>query len=306
MDRRILPAVFLIAALFIGMASPVAARESHAPIRVLIVDGFSNHDWQLTTRYIRAILEPTRLFAVDVSTAPPAAAAPGWDEWRPQFDRYDVVIQNTNDIFGGPPWPQPVRQSFERFVRQGGGVYIWHSANNAFADWPEYNEMIGLGWRNKDYGTALVVGDDGRLSRIPPGQGDNTGHGARFDALITNLGDHPIHRGLPQQWRAADIEVYYYVRGPAKNLQVLSWAREPKTQLNWPTEWIVRYGRGRVYTSTFGHVWKGDTQPVTVRDIGVQTLLVRSLQWLARRPVDFPAPENFPTAQATSIGPALD
>jgi type 1 glutamine amidotransferase len=89
-------------------------------------------------------------------------------------------------------------------------------------------------------------------------------------------------------------------------LQVLSYASEPRTQVNWPTEWIVRYGRGRVYTSTFGHVWRGDTQPVTVRDVGVQTLLVRATQWLARRPVDFPVPATFPTATATSVGPPLD
>lgn len=59
-------------------------------------------------------------------------------------------------------------------------------------------------------------------------------------------------------------------------------------------------------TSTFGHVWNGDVQPVTVRDIGVQTLLMRGLQWLARRSVDAELPTDFPTADATSIGPPLD
>ena len=111
--------------------------------------------------------------------------------------------------------------------------------------------------------------------------------------------------GLPRAWLAANIEVYYYVRGPAKNIDVLSYAHEPHTALNWPIEWTVRYGRGRVYTSTFGHVWRGDVQPVTVRDVGVQTLLVRSLQWLARRPIDWPLPSDFPTAAATSVGPPL-
>jgi len=40
---------------------------------------------------------------------------------------------------------------------------------------------------------------------------------------------------------------------------------------------------------------------VTVRDAGVQTLLVRALQWLARRPVTWPVPADFPTATSTSI-----
>ena len=285
--------------------TPPASAGTPGLIRVLVVDGFSNHDWRLTTRSIRAILEPTGLFAVDVSTAPAEATAPGWEEWRPRFDDYDVVVQNCNDINGGPSWPAPVQEGLERFVRRGGGLYVWHSGNNAFAKWPAYNEMIGLGWRSKDFGTAVVLRDDGGLSRIPPGEGESTGHGARFDALITRLGDHPIHRRLPRQWTAADIEVYYYVRGPAKGLEVLSYAHEPRTQLNWPTEWTVQYGRGRVYTSTFGHVWMGDIQPITVRDIGVQTLLVRGIQWLARRPVTFAVPATFPTATSTSVGPPL-
>jgi hypothetical protein len=194
-----------------------------------------------------------------------------------------------------------VQVAFESFVRRGGGVYVWHSGNNAFSDWPAYNDIIGIGWRKKEAGPALVVTDDGKVQSIPTGQGQDTGHGKRFDALIQRLGEHPIHRGLPRAWRAADIEVYYYVRGPAKKVDVLSYAHEPHTALNWPIEWTVRYGRGRVYTSTLGHVWQGDVQPVTVRDAGVQTLLVRAMQWLARRPVTWPVPADFPTATSTSI-----
>lgn len=289
-----------------GIASRANAESRDPPIRVLIVDGFSNHDWRLTTHYIRSILEATNLFAVEISTSPPDAAAPGWDQWDPRFERYDVVIQNSNDFNGGPSWPERVQRALERYVGEGGGLYVWHSANNAFPQWPAYNEMIGLGWRDKSYGTAIIVQADGELRRVPPGEGESTGHGPRFDALIDRVGDHPIHDGLPRQWTAADIEVYYYPRGPAKDLEVLSYAYEPKTQLRWPTEWIVKYGRGKVYTSTFGHVWKGDVHPVTVRDVGVQTLLVRAVQWLAGHPADFPIPQNFPTATATSVSPALD
>jgi len=292
-----------IALLFASLAgfAARAGAEPPRPIRVLIVDGFSNHDWRLTTRSIRAILEPTGRFSVDVSTSPQEAASPGWEQWRPDFAAYDVVIQTCNDINGGPPWPQPVRAAFEKFVRRGGGVYVWHSGNNAFPDWPAYNDIIGIGWRKKEFGSALLVSEGGRITRIPPGQGEDTGHGQRFDALVQRRGEHPIHRGLPRAWLAANIEVYYYVRGPAKQVDVLSYAHEPHTQLDWPIEWTVRYGRGRVYTSTLGHVWRGDVQPVTVRDAAVQTLLVRALQWLARRPVSWPVPADFPTATSTSI-----
>lgn len=297
----VLLAIFAGEALAAGPAAP-PYPASPAKIRVLIVDGCSNHDWKLTTASIRAILEPTGLFTVDVSTAPPAKDAPGWDTWRPKFGDYDAVIQHYNDINGGAPWPAEVRDAFARYVRDGGGVYVWHSGNNAFPDWPEYNKIIGLGWRKKDQGEALQVGDDGSITRIPSGEGNNTSHGPRFDALVVRRGDHPIHQGLPRRWKAADIEVYNCPRGAAENVEVLSYANDVvRTKLNWPIEWTVAYGAGRVYTSTLGHVWKGDVQPVTVRDAAVQTLLVRALQWLARRPVDFPVPADFPTESATSV-----
>jgi hypothetical protein len=282
-------------------ALPLMSSAADAPIRVLIVDGFSNHDWRLTTALIRGILEPTHLFTVAVSTAPPKKESPGWDTWRPRFRDYDVVIQHCNDINGGPPWPREVQIAFEEFVAGGGGVYVWHGGNNAFPDWPAYNDMIGLGWRKKEFGPAISIGEGEALVRTPAGEGQNTGHGARLDTVVKRLGDHPIHAGLPRAWLTPDIEVYYYARGPAKNLTVLSYGFDPRTQMNWPLEWTTTFGRGRVYTSTFGHVWAGDTQPTRMRCAGLQTVVVRALQWLARRDVTWPVPADFPTATAASV-----
>lgn len=280
-----------------GPACPAA----EPPIRVLIVDGYSNHDWRLTTALIRGILEPTGLFAVSVATAPGTRDAPEWDQWRPAFVDYDVVIQTCNDLGGGPSWPREVQQDLESFVRGGGGVYVWHAGNNAFPDWPAYNEMIGLGWRKKDFGWALAVDAAGTIVRIPAGEGEDTGHGARLDTVVRRLGDHPIHAGLPRAWLTPDIEVYYYARGPALNLEVLSYGFDPQTKMSWPLEWTVGFGQGRVYTSTFGHVWKGDVQPERMRCAGLHTVVVRALQWLARRDVTWPVPADFPTADRLSI-----
>lgn len=279
---------------------PAVAAETK-PIRVLIVDGFSNHNWPLNTALIRGIIEPTKLFAVSVTTSPPKKDAPGWDTWRPKFRDYDVVIQTCNDINGGPTWPREVEVAFEEFVAKGGGVYVWHSGNNAFAAWPAYNDMLGLGWRKKEFGPAIAIDDQEQLVHIPTGEGQNTGHGARLDTVVKRLGDHPIHAGLPRAWKTPDIEVYYYARGPAKNLTVLSYGFDPRTSMNWPLEWVVSYGKGRVYTSTFGHVWRDDTQPARMRCAGVQTVVVRALQWLARRDVTTPVPADFPTATAVSV-----
>jgi type 1 glutamine amidotransferase len=104
----------------------------------------------------------------------------------------------------------------------------------------------------------------------------------------------------------ADVELYHYARGPAKNLTVLSYAYEPETKMNWPMEWIVKYGKGRGYVANYGHVWKGDVQPVTLRSADVQVILIRALQWLAGRKVSYPVPSDFPTATATPVRPEFE
>jgi type 1 glutamine amidotransferase len=300
----------LLFVLIFGISAtlPGGAEATDLPdqkIRVLIVDGYSNHNWKLTTQLIRAVLEPTGLFTVDVSTSPASSTALGWDAWRPLFKAYDVVVQNYNDINGGPPWPREVQVAFEAFVRDGGGVYIFHSAQNAFVDWPAYNEIIGLGWRKRTYGTAIAIGDDGRLIYLPPGEGQDTNHAPNGDVMIHLVGKHPIHAGLPPTWKTPHLEVYYDARDLAKNLQVLSYARDPRFGQSWPVEWTVNYGKGRAYIATFGHVWLGDVQPESMRCAGVQTMIVRAVQWLAHRPVTFSVPADFPTANTVSIRPEL-
>jgi hypothetical protein len=133
-------------------------------LSALIVDGINNHDWQTATRELRAMLISSGRFAVDVSTSPPASAPSSeWASWHPHFCRYAAVINNFNA--GATPtsirWPGGVEQALEEYVRRGGGLVVYHAANNAFLDWDAYNDMIGLGWRNTSFGPGLMVASDG-------------------------------------------------------------------------------------------------------------------------------------------------
>lgn len=299
----VLAAILGLAAAGAGCAS--APTSADGAVKVLIVDGVSNHNWRLNTALIEGILHPTGLFEVSVSTAPPRADSPDRDEWRPDFSAYDVVMQTYNDIHGGPSWPRAVQEEFEDYVRNGGGVFIYHSGNNAFADWEAYDRIIGLGWRDVDRGVALRVDEGGEIVRIPSGEGQGTGHGPRVDAVINRLGDHPIHQGLPRRWMTPDIEVYHYPRGPAENVEVLSYAHDAETDMSWPIEWTVAYGQGRVYTASYGHVWHDDTQPERMRCAGVQTVMARALWWLAGRDDPLPVPADFPSESEMSIRPEI-
>jgi len=295
--------VLLLLSFFITLA----AHAQQRPIRVLIIDGFSNHDWKQTTLQVRHILEESKLFTVSVTTAPPTAHDTGWAHWRPVFKGYDVIIQNTNNINDTSwRWPRVIEIALEKYVRSGGGLYILHSGNNAFPHWKEYDRMIGLGWRSKETGTALVIDSLVQIRRIPPGQGEATNHGDRFDAAIRILHRHPVNQGYPDQWKTASMELYRYARGPAENLTVLSCAWDSISKKTWPVEWVIKYGKGRVYNSSMGHLWKGDIYPVSYRCIGFQTTVIRVTEWLAKGKVTYPVPANFPTKDAISLRAADD
>jgi hypothetical protein len=119
------------------------------PIRVMLLDGESAgpyHKWMLVSPLLKKQLEETGLFQVEIVTAPPAGS--DYDAFRPDFRKYAVVVWN----YDAPDerWPANLKQSFEQYVREGGGVVTVHAADNAFPNWSAFNEMIGVGgWRGR-------------------------------------------------------------------------------------------------------------------------------------------------------------
>ena len=300
---------------------------------ILIVDGRNNHDWPTTTEALRATLESTGLFEVAVATAPelkihsglraPAVPdknfadakgrnsevtraaqqklAPEWAAWSPDFSRHAAVILNYN----GPAWPKPMQDAFVAYVRGGGGVLVVHAANNSFADWAEFNAMIGLGWRKAGFGASLSLDPaTGRAVECCPDAA--TAHGTKHPYVVTHRQpDHPVLRGLPTTWLHGKDELYHHNRGPAQNLTILASAFSDPLQRgsgrHEPVLWEVTYGQGRVLVNTLGHAWKGDTDWDALRCVGFQTMLARSAEYLATGRVTLDAPKSFPSPERTSI-----
>lgn len=287
---------FIFTFLILFSASAVMSQAPVDKLEVLIVDGFNNHNWEQTSSLVQSILEKSGLFHVEISTTPAEPGDEAWKSWRPQFKEYDVIIQNTNNIKNKAlRWPREVEQALEDYVRAGGGLYILHSANNAFPKWEEYNMMIGLGWRKPNEGVALQVGEDGTIVEIPLNEGRSTYHGPRTDELIYLLKDHPINKDFPKVWKTPNLELYKFARGPAKNVTVLSYAKDDETNINWPVEWVIAYGKGRVYNSTLGHLWKGETYPNSFRCVGFQSSLIRATEWLGTGSISYSLPNHFPS-----------
>ena len=285
--------------LFMFFSICMTAKNEH--IKVLIIDGYSNHDWRYTTEIIKTLLVNSGFCKVDVSTAP-TNDSPQYKIWNPDFSKYDVVVQNVNSLGNNNSWPASVQVNFENYMKNGGGMYVFHSANNSFPEWEEYNKMIGLGWRKPDQGVAIEIKDK-KMVKIPVGEGEATSHGARVDLVVNILKKHPINNGYPTKWKTPDIELYTYARGPAENIEVLSYTYDEKTNKNWPVDWVVKYGNGKVYNSTFGHLWNDTRMPPSVQCVGFQTTFLRAVQWLANKNVTVEIPKNFPSETEISLNP---
>jgi type 1 glutamine amidotransferase len=268
------------------------AEES---IETLIIDGQNNHKWADTTPVLKEMMEASGRFTVEVATTPPKGE--DMSGFHPDFEKYDLLVMN----YTGDRWPEATREDFERFVREGGGLVIYHAADNAFPDWPEYNEMIAIGgWggRNEKSGPYLYW-EDGEIVRDPsPGRGG--GHGAQKPIQITvRESDHPIMKGLPPVFMHSADELYAFLRGPAKNVEVLATAySDPENRGSGHHEPIfmtIRYGEGRVFHTVLGH-WV--TQ---IKSVAFITTFLRGSEWAATGEVTLPVPEDFPGPDASSV-----
>ena len=105
----------------------IAVRSSNTDeIRLLIVDGLSNHDWRRTTQAIIHILNEYKEFKIDVSASP--TDKDKVEGWKPDFSAYDVVLLNFNDHDNPVNWSTETRHNLEECVSCGSGLYIFHSA----------------------------------------------------------------------------------------------------------------------------------------------------------------------------------
>ena len=119
--------------IFVSFAAQKNNEQKSDVLKVLIIDGQNNHNWKETTPVLEKVFGSNERFSLEVSTSPGnKAAKEEWDKWRPEFQKYDVVVSNYN----GQMWPGEVRASFVDFVKNGGGFVVVHAADNAFSMWP--------------------------------------------------------------------------------------------------------------------------------------------------------------------------
>jgi hypothetical protein len=285
---------------FLALAGFPSVRAENKPIKVMVISGQNNHDWKKSTPFLKAMLDKDGHFEAVVNNSPPAGAPrEAWDAWQPKFADVRCVLLDYN----GEMWPERVKKDFVDYVAGGGGVVVIHAANNAFTGWKEFEQMVGLLWRPKEFGFSIYIDDNGLIVRENPGQGRGMGHGGQYDWVMTTRDpNHSITWGLPLHWMHKYDELYHGQRGPAENVHILITAySDPApgrggTGKNEPIVWWVPYGKGKVIVNLMGHVGELGSMQCA----GFQTVTCRSCEWVATGHCLTPVPKDFPTAQEVS------
>ncbi len=268
----------------------VYAKE---PIKVLIVTGQNNHNWEASSVILQKYLNESGLFIVDMAVSPKKGE--DMSKFQPDFSAYKAIILDYN----GDSWPDATNTAFLDFVKKGGGVVVYHAADNAFPQWKEFNEIIGLGgWegRNEKDGPYVYFKDGKEVRDNTPGPGGSHGKQHEYVVVVRDK-KHPITKGLPASWTHAKDELYDKLRGPAQNMTILATAFSDKstggTGRDEPALMVLSWGKGRIFHTILGHVGNEAEHPAVECSDFIVTFL-RGTEWVATGKVTQKVPNDFP------------
>lgn len=292
---------------------PVAAADAEKPARLLVVSvttGFRHASIGTAEPVLEELGRSTGLFHCDFLRMPPGRLpqpkAPkrgngesdddwkrreaGFQDEQKKFRRNDeawqaglakefakvfsaealrdfdgvIFLSTTGDL------PVPDLTGFLDWVKSGKAFIGFHAATDTFKNSDAYCDMIG-----------------GHFAGHPWGAGGE-------HAFVVHEPGHRVTAMFPERFRWQD-EIYQYdLRYKPENLRVLlsldMQASSPKEPWHVPVAWVRDYGKGRVFSTNFGH------NDATWHEPMFQKHMLEGIAWAVGR-FDAPAAPN-PDLQA--------
>lgn len=265
--------IFIGFAALIGLAAG-SALGADAELRVLILSGANNHNWKTTTPAIKATLEESGRFEVDVEERV-------MDMKPESFAPYAAIVSNFNTFGKDAPtkkeWDAATKKGFLDHIAKGHGLVIVHAGSSVFYDWPEFHKLACGTWK------------------------DGTSHGAIHANRVTfNDPDSPITRGLEPFWIRDEFWQKTLVAPGAKALGSVT--PDPAFKGSGKPENILfstETGGGRGFAIMLGHDALGMSNP------GWRTLLQRGTEWAASGKVSIAPAKNWPATKESAEPPTL-
>ena len=287
--------------LLLSAIAVMPASAKGKQLKALIVSGQNNHNWPVSHQALKLILDNSGMFESDIVLT--AKASGDMNKFKPDFEKYDVVVLDYN----GDRWPAETDAAFLRYVQNGGGVVVYHAADNAFAGWEEFNKIIALGgWegRNEKSGPYYYLKDGKPVLDNSAGPGGSHGQQREYP-MHCRQAKHPITKGLPDNWIHAQDEMYDRMRGPAniKDLLYSGFADKATggSGREEPLVFTVDYGKARVFHIMLGHAGPTLENNPAMQCAGFQTLVLRGAEWAATGKVKQAVPADFPTDKKPSF-----
>ena len=285
-----------------GLLTFFSACKNETGYKTLIITGQNNHNWKASSPILKQILDETGLFSSEIMITP--GKGEDMKTFNPDFTKYKLVVIDYN----GDSWSEKTNSAFVEYVKNGGGVVLYHAADNSFPSWKEYNEMSGLGgWGDRNQKDGPYVYYKNNILVTDTSAGNGGSHGKRREFLVrTRITDHPITRDLPVAWLHGTDELYSQLRGPAKNMQILATAFADSaagggTMRDEPILMAITFGKGRIFHTTMGHADEGGGP--SMHCAGFIVTLQRGAEWAVTGDVTQKVPWDFPSAAGVVLRP---
>ncbi len=181
----------------------------------------------------------------------------------PKIKDYDAVYFNSNvgELFAEPA----VREGVARFVREGGGLGGIHGTPWASRNWDEFAEIIGAK-------SAPHRVEQGVMRSYDPSSPIMKPFGAKPLPFREEYYRFEHDGGNRLRWEGARVLLTVDLDDPA--IEPRPWDGYKRPDNIYPVTWIRRYGQGRTFYCSLGHI------PETFMTAGIVGHLFAGVQFM--------------------------